>query len=134
MSFKKKRELWNDNEMDSPVPPEAIEWEALESEKAVTLTEEQYHEYLGYCLTHQITPIPAHLRVWIPPRLSNYEKAQFVLENGPTVVEGACLDSYTASAVVQVFELLNERNQARLNGVSFLKCVSLVWRVWRWER
>lgn len=112
-------------------PPEEIEWEELESENAVTLSEEQYHEYLQYCLTHQITPIPRDLRVWIPIELSNYEKAQFVMVNGPAVVEGACLDTYTASAVIQIFEQLNERNQARLNGISFLRCVDIVWRVWR---
>lgn len=54
-----------------------------------------------------------------------------VLEEGPIKYEGALVDAYTASGIVQLVDQLDESIKKKVLDSSFQKAVAVMWKVCR---
>lgn len=52
-----------------------------------------------------------------------------VLQEGPLKYKGLLVDAYTASAVCQVIDQLDERVKAKFLACEFTKAVSITWKM-----
>lgn len=70
------------------------------------------------------------VRVSEAPGDTREGKLRYVVASGTAhLVEGDLVDLFTASAVVQVLDRLNEVNRAKLLGLGLRHIVSVVWRL-----
>ena len=91
-------------------------------------SKKDWQEYLDWCKAEKHKAVPSGFfnpngdreeYLWSPTKLNNYEKAQFVMANGPAMIDGSLCDVYSASAMVQVYEALSEKNRQKFNKWGF---------------
>lgn len=101
-------------------------------------SKKEWEEYLNYCKKEGCQAVPSgYYRpdgereeyLWCPTNISNYEKAQFVVANGPAIIDGMLCDVFSASTMVQVFSGLSEKNRIKLNDCGFAGAHTLCFRV-----
>jgi hypothetical protein len=56
-------------------------------------------------------------------------KMRDIMKNGYSKVNSVTVDSYSASAVIAVFDKLNPENQAKLKGLTVQKAVSVCFKL-----
>lgn len=54
---------------------------------------------------------------------------KIVQEKSYSIIDGVTVDLFTASAVVKVYDALNEQNRAKFAACSVVKMVAITWKV-----
>ena len=63
-------------------------------------------------------------------------KARDVIKNGYKKIDGMILDTFTASAVVQVYDQISESRAEvlqKLNKLNLKQLVNFTWRITKWN-
>ena len=127
--------------------PEDLDWSKDESTFATNgdyktppkkWSKKDWQEYLDWCKAEKCKAMPSGFfnpngereeYLWSPTNLNNYEKAQFVMDNGPAIVDGSLCDVFSASGIVQVYEAMSVKNRHKLNEFGFAGAHEIAFRV-----
>lgn len=63
------------------------------------------------------------------PGQARIDAFRLILKEGYSIIDGSTVDAFTASAVVKVYDALNEANRAKFVSLSVLKMVSVTWKL-----